>query len=141
MFRKIESFNFTNFFVVKQHLFIMNINCFGNFQMIAIHCQKYLLYGFTTKQILFLKNIWCSRNCLKLFSSLPASPICNVMNPEILSTIRFYDGNAIYRSHGLRNCRMLICIYLAFLLLLTPEEGGTCVGRKSFKAGLQRGLA
>ena len=45
--------------------------------------------------------------------SLLASPICYVVNPEMLSTKRFYDGNAIYRSHGLRNCRMLSCIYVA----------------------------
>ena len=49
--------------------------------------------------------------------SLLASPICYVVNPEMLSTKRFYDGNAIYRSHGLRNCRMLICIYVAFFII------------------------
>ena len=30
----------------------------------------------------------------------------------MLITIRFYDGTAIYTSHGLRNCQMLIYIYL-----------------------------
>ena len=49
--------------------------------------------------------------------SLLASHICYVVNPEMLSTKMFYDESAIYRSHGLRNCRMLICIYVAFFII------------------------
>ena len=47
--------------------------------------------------------------------NLLASPIlCYVGNPQILSTIRFMMEIKLYRSHG--NCRMLICIYLAFFI-------------------------
>ena len=45
------------------------------------------------------------------------SLLAKLVKPEMLSTKRFYDGNALYRSHGLRNCRMLICIYVAFFII------------------------
>ena len=61
-----------------------------------------------------LKNPFPHKEIFKssLSYAFASSLLANLVNPEMLSTKRFYDENAIYRSHGLRNCRMLICIYV-----------------------------
>ena len=40
--------------------------------------------------------------------SLLASPVLSIVNPEMASTVRFYDGNVIYGPSGPRNWLMLI---------------------------------
>ena len=40
-------------------------------------------------------------------NSLLCGPISSVLNLKMLSTARFFDGNAIYGCSGLGNCRML----------------------------------
>ena len=49
--------------------------------------------------------------------SLLCGPISPVVNLEMSSTVRFYDGNAIYGCSGLGNCRMLIFLSGAFFLI------------------------
>ena len=49
--------------------------------------------------------------------SLLCGPISPVVNLEMSSTVRFYDGNAIYGCSGLGNCRMLNFLSGAFFLI------------------------
>ena len=49
--------------------------------------------------------------------SLLCGPISHVVNLEMSSTVRFYDGNAIYGCSGLGNCRMLKNLSGAFVLI------------------------
>ena len=49
--------------------------------------------------------------------SLLCGPISPVVNLEMSSTVRFYDGNAIYGCSGLGNCRMLIFLSGAIFLI------------------------
>ena len=49
--------------------------------------------------------------------SLLCGPISPVVNLEMSSTVRFYDGNAIYGCSGLGNCRMLKKLSGAFFLI------------------------
>ena len=49
--------------------------------------------------------------------SLLCGPISPVVNLEMSSTVRFYDGNAIYGCSGLGNCRMLNFLSGAFYVL------------------------
>ena len=41
-------------------------------------------------------------------------PISPVVNLEMSSTARVFDGNSIYGCSGLGNCRMLNCLSIAF---------------------------
>ena len=50
-------------------------------------------------------------------NSLLCGPISPVVNLEMSSTVRFYDGNAIYGCSGLGNCRMLNFLSGAFVLI------------------------
>ena len=54
---------------------------------------------------------------LCLYYSLLCGPISPVVNLEMSSTVRFYDGNAIYGCSGLGNCRMLNFLSGAFFLI------------------------
>ena len=49
--------------------------------------------------------------------SLLCGPISPVVNLEMSSTVRFYDGNAIYGCSGLGICRMLTKLSGAFFLI------------------------
>ena len=49
--------------------------------------------------------------------SLLCGPISPVVNLEMSSTVRVYDGNAIYGCSGLGNCRMLKKLSGAFFLI------------------------
>ena len=49
-----------------------------------------------------------------LWISLLCGPISPVVNLEMLSTARFFCGNAIYGCSGLGNCRMLNFLSIAF---------------------------
>ena len=49
--------------------------------------------------------------------SLLCGPISAVVNLEMSSTARFFDGNAIYGCPGLGNCRMLNFVSIAFCVI------------------------
>ena len=40
------------------------------------------------------------------------------VNPEIMSTVRFYDENVMFTSRGITNCRMLSCKYWAICIII-----------------------
>ena len=63
---------------------------------------------YTSKQIVLLSAKHYSLLC---------GPISPVVNLEMSSTVRFYDGNAIYGCSGLGNCRMLNFLSGAFFLI------------------------
>ena len=93
----------------ESHLVHVNVPCicFVFYTCLFVHCCEL--------DFIYARAIFNLQTCVYANGSLLASPICYIVNPEMLSTKRFYDGNAMYRSHGLRNCQMLICIYEAFL--------------------------
>ena len=64
-----------------------------------------------------------------LRDSLLCGPISPVVNLEMSSTVRFYDGNAIYGCSGLGNCRMLNFLSGAFFLTLSRHLYDLNIGK------------